>query len=129
MDRDILHKKLRRIRGISIELEDACPELSEKLMDAYTLLVDASTNLDLVPRDLLIEEATQLNRSQSLTTGKSRSIFQQMVRDRIKEDKDLIKRKLRNLSDDEEALIRVASSLAVMRKVMSGISAELSIEG
>lgn len=129
MDKELLYRKLRRLKAIGIIFEELNPRIAEQISKAYQLLSDPTTNLDIVPRESLIEEASSIRFRMGKTSGPNRDIFESLIHEGIKEDKDLIKRKLRNLKiETADDLIIVASCLRVLRKILSGMSAELNIK-
>lgn len=130
MSSELLFRKLQRLKGLSIDLRQYNQELSSLVDKAFVLLSDPSTHLDLVPREQILEEVIIVKRQMSSTSNINRDFLETMIQADIKDDKELIKKKMRNLKvTNSENLIYVSSCLKIIRKIMSAMTSELPIGG
>jgi len=127
---ELLFRKLQRLKGISNELQELNSELATKVEDAFVLLSDPTTCLDIVPRESLVEEQSLIKSQLAKTSITNRDFLETMINANIKDDRDLIIKKIKNFKiNTTEDLIRVAACIKIIRKVVAGMSAELLNKG
>jgi len=127
--KDILFGKIVRIKSIALELQDDHPDISKALLEVHKLVSDPTTHLDMIPRESLDIESKALNKKLVKTTGINREFIKTFISNSIKKDKELIKKKLNNFKTDTvEEMLQVSACFKIIRKIISGMSAESYIK-
>jgi len=126
--KELLFRKIIRLKSMEIDLKEEYSEISKELAEAYEFLSDPTTNLDIVPRETISQQRISLKKKLAKTTGLNRDLAKTYIETCIKEDKNLIRKKLNNfVIEDTKDLINVASCLITIRKIISGMSSELHL--